>query len=51
MTGRAYSGSPAQARSAAAALKPALEDLFSAGCVDKAGFSLAEAASDEAAPR
>ncbi|KAF0125099.1 MAG: valS [Elusimicrobia bacterium] len=34
----------------AAALKPALEDLFSAGCVDKAGFSLNESASDEGDP-
>ncbi|HNT98903.1 MAG TPA: class I tRNA ligase family protein, partial [Elusimicrobiales bacterium] len=35
---------------AASALKPALEDLFSAGCVDKAGFSLKDSASDEADP-
>ncbi|MDQ7773385.1 MAG: valine--tRNA ligase [Elusimicrobiales bacterium] len=33
----------------AAALQLALDDLFSAGCVDKAGFSLKETASDEAA--
>jgi len=34
----------------AAALKPALDDVFSAGCVDKSGFSLNESASDEAEP-